>query len=205
MDHDQPHLKAQVWVFSPGSTGSSGSGGQEVLLLKTRPERGGGWQPITGSIEPGSHLGTERFGSFLKRPGSGWPLRTSWIRDMSSSLRAAGVGSRAKGCGPAVWRSRRNKRPTFAWIRASTRAFAGRICVKRKSCLSTQAQKKPYFWLKNASEKKFNLSQLTRLTLASILNITATSRETPQWWISGELRKRLPTVEAEVETQAVNR
>lgn len=53
MDHDQPHLKAQVWVFSPGSTGSSGSGGQEVLLLKTRPERGGGWQPITGSIEPG--------------------------------------------------------------------------------------------------------------------------------------------------------
>jgi 8-oxo-dGTP pyrophosphatase MutT (NUDIX family) len=36
-------LKAQVWVFS----------GTRVLLLRTRPERGDFWQPITGSVEPG--------------------------------------------------------------------------------------------------------------------------------------------------------
>ncbi len=46
MSQVEPHLKAQVWVFSPGIQG------EEVLLLKTQPARGGGWQPITGSIEP---------------------------------------------------------------------------------------------------------------------------------------------------------
>ncbi len=39
-------LKAQVWVFC----------GSKVLLLRTRPDRGDFWQPITGSVEPGESM-----------------------------------------------------------------------------------------------------------------------------------------------------
>lgn len=39
--------KVQVWIAAKG----------EVLLLKTRPERAGGyWQPVTGSVEEGEEL-----------------------------------------------------------------------------------------------------------------------------------------------------
>ena len=40
--------KVQVWLFRAGESGSP-----EVLLLRTTPERGGFWQPVTGSVEPG--------------------------------------------------------------------------------------------------------------------------------------------------------
>ncbi|NDD92453.1 NUDIX domain-containing protein [bacterium] len=43
--------KVQVWVF----TGSD-FGGLEVLLLRTTPERGGFWQPVTGSVESDEDL-----------------------------------------------------------------------------------------------------------------------------------------------------
>jgi lipoyl(octanoyl) transferase len=39
-------LKVQVWVIREG-----GQGALEALLLKTTPERGGFWQPVTGSVE----------------------------------------------------------------------------------------------------------------------------------------------------------
>ena len=40
--------KVQVWVVSRKKT--------SVLLLKTGAERGGFWQPVTGSLEPGESL-----------------------------------------------------------------------------------------------------------------------------------------------------
>ncbi|MFN7684381.1 MAG: NUDIX hydrolase [Oligoflexia bacterium] len=40
--------KVQVWVFWQGPRGQI-----EVLLLKTTSERGGFWQPVTGSVEAG--------------------------------------------------------------------------------------------------------------------------------------------------------
>ena len=40
--------KVQVWLFRRGD-----SGRPEVLLLRTTPERGGFWQPVTGSAEAG--------------------------------------------------------------------------------------------------------------------------------------------------------
>jgi len=44
-------LKVQVWLVRVGAEGSP-----EVLLLKTTPERGGFWQPVTGSVESGEDL-----------------------------------------------------------------------------------------------------------------------------------------------------
>lgn len=38
--------KGQVWILSRAESGES-----RVLLLKTLPERGAFWQPVTGSIE----------------------------------------------------------------------------------------------------------------------------------------------------------
>ena len=40
------HQKVQVWIVNRTSTGD------RVLLLKVIPKRGGGWHPITGSVEP---------------------------------------------------------------------------------------------------------------------------------------------------------
>ena len=40
------HRKVQCWIFS-------NSGSQiDCLILKTIPERGGYWQPVTGTVEP---------------------------------------------------------------------------------------------------------------------------------------------------------
>ena len=36
--------KVQVWIHRPGP---------EVLILLTRPDRGGFWQPVTGGVESG--------------------------------------------------------------------------------------------------------------------------------------------------------
>ncbi len=44
-------LKVQVWLIRADAQGSP-----EALLLKTTPERGGFWQPVTGSVEPGEDL-----------------------------------------------------------------------------------------------------------------------------------------------------
>lgn len=43
--------KGQVWVLSRAENGE-----WNVLLLKTLPERGAFWQPVTGSIEPGEAI-----------------------------------------------------------------------------------------------------------------------------------------------------
>jgi 8-oxo-dGTP pyrophosphatase MutT (NUDIX family) len=43
--------KGQIWILS-----RSESGEWRVLLLKTLPERGAFWQPVTGSIEPGESI-----------------------------------------------------------------------------------------------------------------------------------------------------
>jgi 8-oxo-dGTP pyrophosphatase MutT (NUDIX family) len=49
--------KGQVWILSKGTDYE-----WRVLLLKTLPERGAFWQPVTGSIEPGEpvHKGALR-------------------------------------------------------------------------------------------------------------------------------------------------
>jgi 8-oxo-dGTP pyrophosphatase MutT (NUDIX family) len=39
--------KAQVWIARLGHAGF------EVLLFRVREERGGGWHPVTGGVEPG--------------------------------------------------------------------------------------------------------------------------------------------------------
>jgi lipoyl(octanoyl) transferase len=44
-------LKVQVWLIRKGSQGAL-----EALLLKTTPERGGFWQPVTGSVEADEDL-----------------------------------------------------------------------------------------------------------------------------------------------------
>ncbi|MBU6375288.1 MAG: NUDIX domain-containing protein [Bdellovibrionales bacterium] len=43
--------KVQVWVFRKSELGQA-----EVLLLRTLPERGGFWQPVTGSVESNEDL-----------------------------------------------------------------------------------------------------------------------------------------------------
>lgn len=47
-----PHLKVQVWIHARGPA----RGQLQVLLLKTRPDRGSFWQPVTGSVEPGESI-----------------------------------------------------------------------------------------------------------------------------------------------------
>ena len=45
-------LKVEVWIFCRlPDTGTT-----QFLLLRTRPDRGGFWQPVTGSVEPGETL-----------------------------------------------------------------------------------------------------------------------------------------------------
>jgi len=44
--------KGQVWILSR----STDDGAWRVLLLKTLPERGAFWQPVTGSIEEGENI-----------------------------------------------------------------------------------------------------------------------------------------------------
>jgi 8-oxo-dGTP pyrophosphatase MutT (NUDIX family) len=39
--------KVQVWIHTPLAT----PGGMRVLLLRTRPERGHFWQPVTGGVK----------------------------------------------------------------------------------------------------------------------------------------------------------
>lgn len=45
------HLKVQVWIYTGAKQDEL-----RVLLLLTRPERGGFWQPVTGSVEAGETL-----------------------------------------------------------------------------------------------------------------------------------------------------
>jgi len=49
--NSKAHQKVQVWIYS----GNSYEGAQ-VLLLKMTPERGGYFQPVTGSVERGESL-----------------------------------------------------------------------------------------------------------------------------------------------------
>lgn len=47
MSEATPKLKVQIWVHTVAT-------GQDLfLILKTTPERGEFWQPVTGSVEPG--------------------------------------------------------------------------------------------------------------------------------------------------------
>lgn len=45
------HEKGEVWILSQLEENE-----WRVLLLKTLPERGAFWQPVTGSIEPGEQI-----------------------------------------------------------------------------------------------------------------------------------------------------
>jgi 8-oxo-dGTP pyrophosphatase MutT (NUDIX family) len=44
--------KVQVWIFCTRESGA----GRVFLVLKTLPERGGFWQPVTGGVESGESL-----------------------------------------------------------------------------------------------------------------------------------------------------
>ena len=44
--------KVQVWIYSQDRK----AGNTQILLLKTIEERGGFWQPVTGSVEEGEDL-----------------------------------------------------------------------------------------------------------------------------------------------------
>ena len=44
------HEKVQVWIHRQNGDR------REVLLLKTRPDRGGFWQPVTGGVHQGEGL-----------------------------------------------------------------------------------------------------------------------------------------------------
>lgn len=48
------YSKVQVWIHCLLPKGESGE--RYVLLLKTRPDRGGFWQPVTGSVDEGEAL-----------------------------------------------------------------------------------------------------------------------------------------------------
>ncbi len=48
MTQAHPSRKVQVWVYVKNPL--------RVLLLKTRPERGAFWQPVTGGVDPGEKL-----------------------------------------------------------------------------------------------------------------------------------------------------
>jgi 8-oxo-dGTP pyrophosphatase MutT (NUDIX family) len=47
-------LKVQVWIAAPDPRRPKS--GWKVLLLKMRKDRGGYWQPVTGSVEEGERL-----------------------------------------------------------------------------------------------------------------------------------------------------
>ena len=47
-----PVLKVQVWIYTQNPSDRT----YHFLLLKTRPERGGFWQPVTGGVDPGEAL-----------------------------------------------------------------------------------------------------------------------------------------------------
>ena len=53
--------KVEVWIYARKKgegpeARSSATPAIQVLLLKMRPDRGGFWQPVTGSVEPGEAL-----------------------------------------------------------------------------------------------------------------------------------------------------
>lgn len=47
----KPQEKAQVWILSRTAAGDA-----RVLMLLMQPERGGFWQPVTGSVEDGEAI-----------------------------------------------------------------------------------------------------------------------------------------------------
>ncbi len=69
------YKKIQLWIFAhSGATAHSatitnGSDQILVLLLKMRPDRGGHWQPVTGSVEKGETLKTAALREGLEETG----------------------------------------------------------------------------------------------------------------------------------------
>jgi 8-oxo-dGTP pyrophosphatase MutT (NUDIX family) len=58
LDQDtKRRLKVQVWVYwIPSGSGVSLSQEVKILLLKTIPERGSLWQPVTGGVDAGEEI-----------------------------------------------------------------------------------------------------------------------------------------------------
>jgi len=52
MKQENQKLKVQVWVYLKHRD----KGSYSFLILKTGPERGSFWQPVTGGVEPGETL-----------------------------------------------------------------------------------------------------------------------------------------------------
>ena len=80
--------KVQVWIRRRSPSG----GAWQVLLLLTRPDRGGFWQPVTGAVEAGESLtqaalreATEETGiQFIEQPrmlGIEFAFRDRWGND----------------------------------------------------------------------------------------------------------------------------
>ncbi len=85
--HDKLHLKVQVWIASRDPRRPKT--GWQVLLLKMRKDRGGYWQPVTGSVEKGERLPKaalreameETSLEFLKKPqalGESFRFESRW-------------------------------------------------------------------------------------------------------------------------------
>ncbi len=93
-------LKVQVWIHCVG----------RVLLLKTIPERGEFWQPVTGSVEPGESLAEAALREAREETGLAFvaaplPLdydfrfrsRFGHVQEHSFSLEAPSAGARLPG------------------------------------------------------------------------------------------------------------
>jgi 8-oxo-dGTP pyrophosphatase MutT (NUDIX family) len=70
---DKLHLKVQVWIASRDP--KRPNAGWKVLLLKMRKDRGGYWQPVTGSVEKGERLPKAALREAVEETGIEFPIK----------------------------------------------------------------------------------------------------------------------------------
>jgi 8-oxo-dGTP pyrophosphatase MutT (NUDIX family) len=80
--NDKPHLKVQVWIACRDP--KRPQRGWKVLLLKMRKDRGGYWQPVTGSVEKGERLSKAALREAIEETGLTFPKQP---RSLEQSFR----------------------------------------------------------------------------------------------------------------------
>jgi 8-oxo-dGTP pyrophosphatase MutT (NUDIX family) len=73
LKNDKPHLKVQVWIAAPDP--KRPKTGWKVLLLKMLKDRGGYWQPVTGSVEKGERLPKAALREAVEETGIDFPKK----------------------------------------------------------------------------------------------------------------------------------